>query len=96
MLGHADVGITLSVYAHVLPDMQDEAARAMDSFSALKSAELLMSESEYSERDGKHSRGARVPRRSQDTSGGSSRAAGSFASVNPMMRLPQSSRLAIQ
>lgn len=32
MLGHADVGITLSVYAHVLPDMQDEAARAMDWF----------------------------------------------------------------
>ena len=31
MLGHADVGITLSVYAHVLPDMQDEAAKAMDS-----------------------------------------------------------------
>lgn len=30
MLGHADVGITLSVYAHVLPDMQDEAAKAMD------------------------------------------------------------------
>jgi integrase len=32
MLGHADVGITLSVYAHVLPDMQDEAARTIDSF----------------------------------------------------------------
>ena len=31
MLGHAGVGITLSVYAHVLPDMQDEAAKAMDS-----------------------------------------------------------------
>jgi hypothetical protein len=26
MLGHADVGITLSIYAHVLPDMQDGAA----------------------------------------------------------------------
>jgi integrase len=30
MLGHADVGITLSVYAHVLPEMQDGAADAMD------------------------------------------------------------------
>jgi len=30
MLGHADVGITLSIYAHVLPDMQDGAADAMD------------------------------------------------------------------
>jgi site-specific recombinase XerD len=28
MLGHADVSITLSIYAHVLPDMQDEAADA--------------------------------------------------------------------
>lgn len=36
MLGHADVGITLSVYAHVLPDMQDEAAKAMDSFFGSK------------------------------------------------------------
>ncbi len=30
ILGHADVSITLSVYAHVLPDMQDGAADAMD------------------------------------------------------------------
>ncbi len=30
MLGHADVGITLSIYAHVLPAMQDGAADAMD------------------------------------------------------------------
>jgi integrase len=30
MLGHADVSITLSIYAHVLPDMQDKAADAMD------------------------------------------------------------------
>jgi integrase len=30
MLGHSDVGITLSIYAHVLPDMQDGAAEAMD------------------------------------------------------------------
>ena|SRR3712207_5957373 len=29
MLGHADVSITLSIYAHVLPDMQDKAADAM-------------------------------------------------------------------
>jgi integrase len=30
MLGHADVSITLSIYAHVLPDMQDKAADTMD------------------------------------------------------------------
>jgi integrase len=30
MLGHANVDITLSIYAHVLPDMQDGAADAMD------------------------------------------------------------------
>jgi integrase len=30
MLGHADVGITLSIYAHVLPGMQDGAANALD------------------------------------------------------------------
>lgn len=30
MLGHSDVNITLSIYAHVLPDMQDGAAEAMD------------------------------------------------------------------
>ena len=30
MLGHSDVGITLSIYAHVLPDMQDGAADTMD------------------------------------------------------------------
>lgn len=30
MLGHADVSTTLSIYAHVLPDMQESAADAMD------------------------------------------------------------------
>ena len=30
MAGHADVSITLSVYGHVMPDMQDTAIRAMD------------------------------------------------------------------
>jgi integrase len=30
MLGHSDVSITLAIYAHVLPDMQDSAAEAMD------------------------------------------------------------------
>lgn len=30
MLGHADVSTTLSIYAHVLPDMQGGAASAMD------------------------------------------------------------------
>lgn len=31
MLGHADVSITLRIYAHVLPSMQKEAAATMDS-----------------------------------------------------------------
>src|SRR5215216_7965705 len=30
MLGQSNVSITLSIYAHVLPDMQDKAADAMD------------------------------------------------------------------
>jgi integrase len=29
-LGHANVAITLNVYAHVLPSMQQDAAEAMD------------------------------------------------------------------
>jgi integrase len=29
-LGHASIGITLDIYSHVLPDMQDQAAAAMD------------------------------------------------------------------
>lgn len=31
MLGHATIAITLDTYSHVLPDMQDSAAAAMDS-----------------------------------------------------------------
>jgi integrase len=30
MLGHANVSITLRIYAHVLPHMQDSAAQAME------------------------------------------------------------------
>ena len=30
MLGHADVGITLRIYAHVLPHMQQSAMAAME------------------------------------------------------------------
>ncbi|CAA9424863.1 MAG: Phage integrase, site-specific tyrosine recombinase [uncultured Rubrobacteraceae bacterium] len=30
LLGHADIGLTLNVYSHVLPDMGDAAACAMD------------------------------------------------------------------
>jgi integrase len=30
LLGHSDVGFTLSVYAHVLPSMQQQAADSMD------------------------------------------------------------------
>jgi integrase len=29
-LGHASISITLDTYSHVLPDMQDTAADAMD------------------------------------------------------------------
>lgn len=30
LLGHADISLTLNVYSHVLPDMGDAAADAMD------------------------------------------------------------------
>jgi integrase len=30
MLGHASIAITLDTYSHVLPDMQDSAAKAME------------------------------------------------------------------
>jgi integrase len=30
MLGHASVTISLNTYSHVLPDMQDSAAEAME------------------------------------------------------------------
>jgi integrase len=29
-LGHANIGITLDTYSHVLPDIQDVAAEAID------------------------------------------------------------------
>ena len=32
MLGHSSISITLDIYSHVLPNMQGEAVRAMDSF----------------------------------------------------------------
>ena len=31
MLGHANISQTMDIYSHVLPDMQDEAAAAMES-----------------------------------------------------------------
>jgi integrase len=34
MLGHADIALTLNVYSHVLPNMQEEAARRMDELLA--------------------------------------------------------------
>lgn len=30
MLGHSSISITLDTYSHVLPDMQDGAARALE------------------------------------------------------------------
>lgn len=35
MLGHASIAITLDIYSHVLPDMQQQAAREMDAALAL-------------------------------------------------------------
>ena len=31
MLGHANISQTMDIYSHVLPNMQDEAAAAMES-----------------------------------------------------------------
>ena len=36
MLGHADISITLRIYAHVIPNMQQVAADVMDSMFAAK------------------------------------------------------------
>jgi integrase len=30
MLGHANISITLDTYSHVLPDMQEKAAKALE------------------------------------------------------------------
>ena len=30
MLGHANIGITLDTYTHLIPDLQDRAARSME------------------------------------------------------------------
>jgi integrase len=30
MLGHSSVSITLDIYSHLLPDMQEKAARALE------------------------------------------------------------------
>ena len=34
MLGHATVRITLDIYSHVMPDMQEKAARALEGILA--------------------------------------------------------------
>jgi integrase len=36
MLGHASIAITLDLYSHVLPDMQDQAVAAMESVFAAR------------------------------------------------------------
>ncbi len=53
MLGHASVSITLDLYSHVLPDMQDAAVRAMEHTlqQAPLSSELSSNQNE-GERDG--------------------------------------------
>jgi integrase len=43
-LGHSTVGITLDTYSHVLPDMQEEAARKID--TALRAAIKATAKSE--------------------------------------------------
>lgn len=40
MLGHSHVSITLEIYSHVLPDMQQKAAAAMDAALAVQRNEL--------------------------------------------------------
>jgi integrase len=37
MLGHATIAITLNTYSHVLPDMQEKAARALEEASKFDS-----------------------------------------------------------
>jgi hypothetical protein len=37
MLGRSSIGLTLDTYSHVLPDMQQQAAAAMDALFAVKS-----------------------------------------------------------
>ncbi len=44
MLGHSSVSITLSIYAHVLPHMQQSAVSAMDKLLAHPTIELLSDE----------------------------------------------------
>ena len=39
MLGHANISITLDVYSHVTPDMQEAAARVMDEGVLSKNAD---------------------------------------------------------
>jgi integrase len=49
MLGHASVAITLDLYSHVLPTMQDSAAAALDRLFAWEPlSRLLQSVSQYS------------------------------------------------
>jgi integrase len=38
-LGHADISITLRVYAHVTPNMQEAAVKVMDSLFGLTSSD---------------------------------------------------------
>jgi hypothetical protein len=43
-LGHASIAITLDIYSHVLPDMQQDAAQAMTAwFNARGASEGTMS-----------------------------------------------------
>jgi integrase len=41
MLGHSDVGMTLDVYSHVLPEMQAEAAESLDNLLGDKSQDQV-------------------------------------------------------
>ena len=39
MLGHANIAITLDLYSHVLPDMQEQAAAAMEDILTRRGSE---------------------------------------------------------
>jgi integrase len=40
LLGHQSIRTTANIYSHVLPDMQDEAVKAMDSFFGSETEEI--------------------------------------------------------
>jgi hypothetical protein len=61
MLGHATIAITLDTYSHVLPNMQESAAKAMeDALSYFDLSSVLQGFLEY-RRSGSNRHGAFAP-----------------------------------